>query len=1087
MAQITRRKEPEKSPGIHWLCLALLCTLPLCLATTEDDACHVCECDSFKKIVNCNGKGLKSMPNGIPHDTTLLYLANNQISAIESGAFSGLTSLIRLDLSMNGLTELTPDMMKGVGGSVIGKIYNNELLEIPSRLFYRPGQEHHILTLDFSGNKIQHVAADALLGVKGVQEVFLSSNNIASLPEDLFANVTVFGTLDLSSNDLSSIPDGLLRFQRKLRTLYLHQNFIRVLRREMFVGLQNLRTLMIADNPITEIDERVFSDTQLVNLYLFNAELRSIGARPFMTRANSLLLVSLYGNDVEVIADSVWQDLGPRCNVSIGSTLRRVPFTRSDLNINLVGTDFVQTLSVTKEERNLLIRAGFSCEKTGYRTYQCTTCHQGTYGGAPEDCKPCPSGGFFQNRTGQVVKRGADLNCFFCNNGTYVPPEAHPGKTIGDCVVCPSGTDTSRHAGFRACPCVSNYYRKDRFGECFACPLQGTDCSEEYQHLLPGFWWTWDWGSVDNYQSYEKYVQNILIHNESYDESTVRFKGALPKVHPCPRKESCQNGGDGINATCEFGYEDFLCSQCIANYYSWFNRCFECPRWYVFLLEIVAALVVIVVLIIIVMWDLRRHRRRGRSAINALFSRFKIVLGFYQIMGEIFEALDGIHWPQALTNIGSFFRLLEVNIAQLIVSPRCYFPNFTYPTIYIEFITGMSFVVFVVLLALIVYGCRKSYLKMTKLSKEVCNNMLAQTKQTCYLVVVILLFVTYPSVSSAIFTLLPPGCDEFYLDDTDHFKVLRLRSDYSIDCESNQHVSYNYAAEVSLCYVVGLPLALFLMLWASCRSNKGSDQCSSAPSDDCNAGQPLGCSETDQSGYQNESDLDPKSDTELLCHANSEEINTSEGTGVQSEDVEHDDVTSSSLPESDREKTDDNKITWVSFLCENYKEQFWYWEIVELARKVLQVVFVLMFGADDHFTLFATIVLSVAFLIAHAYLKPMKDAAEHRLQMCSLTTIFLNLSAASLLLLPDEENQSSDARKEFLVVFLIVINLNIVAFVAGSAVWTLVKAVWKTSRSCRPINTSHTEGETTLRLISGIPISDSIYGSVSNHHATGVS
>ena len=127
----------------------------------------------------------------------------------------------------------------------------------------------------------------------------------------------------------------------------------------------------------------------------------------------------------------------------------------------------------------------------------------------------------------------------------------------------------------------------------------------------------------------------------------------------------------------------------------------------------------------------------------------------------------------------------------------------------------------------------------------------------------------------------------------------------------------------------------------------------------------------------------------------------------------------------------DTSITWETFLCENYKEQFWYWEIVELARKILQVLFVLLFGAEDHFTLFATIVLSVGFLVVHAYVKPMKDAAEHRLQMCSLVSIFLNLLAASLLLLPSDSGTFSVTRKEVLAVFLVLLNISIVVFVAG--------------------------------------------------------
>ena len=127
----------------------------------------------------------------------------------------------------------------------------------------------------------------------------------------------------------------------------------------------------------------------------------------------------------------------------------------------------------------------------------------------------------------------------------------------------------------------------------------------------------------------------------------------------------------------------------------------------------------------------------------------------------------------------------------------------------------------------------------------------------------------------------------------------------------------------------------------------------------------------------------------------------------------------------------ESTITWESFLSENYKPHLWYWEIVELARKILQTLFVLLFGPEDPFTLFATILISVGFLLIHAYIRPMKDAAEHRLQMCSLGIIFLNLLAASLLLVPTEHDHSSEKRKEILAVILVLMNLSIILFVAG--------------------------------------------------------
>ena len=127
----------------------------------------------------------------------------------------------------------------------------------------------------------------------------------------------------------------------------------------------------------------------------------------------------------------------------------------------------------------------------------------------------------------------------------------------------------------------------------------------------------------------------------------------------------------------------------------------------------------------------------------------------------------------------------------------------------------------------------------------------------------------------------------------------------------------------------------------------------------------------------------------------------------------------------------DTKIGWKSFLCENYKAEFWYWEIIELTRKIMQALFILLFGPEDHFTLFVSVFLSVFFLLIHAYLKPMKDAIEQRLQLCSLGIIFINMLAASLLLMQNDDGPLVDDRKGVISTALVLLNLSIIVFAAS--------------------------------------------------------
>ena len=62
------------------------------------------------------------------------------------------------------------------------------------------------------------------------------------------------------------------------------------------------------------------------------------------------------------------------------------------------------------------------------------------------------------------------------------------------------------------------------------------------------------------------------------------------------------------------------------------------------------------------------------------------------------------------------------------------------------------------------------------------------------------------------------------MDEDKELNITLLRYDYAIDCESPEHSAYNYAAQTAMVYVVGFPLALFILLWYSKRMvNNGKE------------------------------------------------------------------------------------------------------------------------------------------------------------------------------------------------------------------------------------------------------------------------
>ncbi|KAK7097917.1 toll-like receptor 4 [Littorina saxatilis] len=64
------------------------------------------------KLVDCSGRSLKHLPEGIPSDTTTLKLSRNNLTLLPNDAFSHLHELRELDLSANLISQLLPEAFR---------------------------------------------------------------------------------------------------------------------------------------------------------------------------------------------------------------------------------------------------------------------------------------------------------------------------------------------------------------------------------------------------------------------------------------------------------------------------------------------------------------------------------------------------------------------------------------------------------------------------------------------------------------------------------------------------------------------------------------------------------------------------------------------------------------------------------------------------------------------------------------------------------------------------------------------------------------------------------------------------------------
>ncbi|XP_064621400.1 slit homolog 1 protein-like isoform X2 [Lineus longissimus] len=122
--------------------------------------------------VNCSSRGLTSVPDGIPPNTTILDLSGNTFSSIPDTAFN-LTELQVLNLGKCGIRELPPNLFKGLANLRALNLQENRIETLKRDTFagitfvpeYRRmcflGKEDRQCILDLRKNPIKSIKAGA--------------------------------------------------------------------------------------------------------------------------------------------------------------------------------------------------------------------------------------------------------------------------------------------------------------------------------------------------------------------------------------------------------------------------------------------------------------------------------------------------------------------------------------------------------------------------------------------------------------------------------------------------------------------------------------------------------------------------------------------------------------------------------------------------------------------------------------------------------------------------------------------------------------------------------------------------------------
>ena len=100
--------------------------------------------------------------------------------------------------------------------------------------------------------------AEVFRGLDSLQGIYLSGNQLGSLPEEIFSGLSNLISLQLGRNRLATLSAGIFDGLGALQHLVLYSNQLITLPEETFRGLSSLEELYLNDNRLTGLPEGIF-------------------------------------------------------------------------------------------------------------------------------------------------------------------------------------------------------------------------------------------------------------------------------------------------------------------------------------------------------------------------------------------------------------------------------------------------------------------------------------------------------------------------------------------------------------------------------------------------------------------------------------------------------------------------------------------------------------------------------------------------------------------------------------------------------------------------------------------------------------
>eukprot|EP01045_Picozoa_sp_COSAG04_P013252 COSAG04_NODE_930_length_9363_cov_28.745898_4_plen_1224_part_00 len=488
-------------------------------------------------------------------------------------------------------------------------------------------------------------------------------------------------------------------------------------------------------------------------------------------------------------------------------------------------------------EPNQLKTACDSCTLIGPSSYspdgrECRDCPDGHIADAANvECQLCPPGS-----QRNPAKTGCD-SCTLTGPSTYSPdgrecrecPDGHIADAANvECQLCPPGSQRNlAKTGCESCITSGMLSYSPDGQACRDCPTRNapnyerTDCfcqADTYNAQELGLVTCRGTSfSSTGVATDECAVCPACLDCKVVGETKLRsgwaFFGAAGEAYRCPgagKFEACpplllDSNTTMDESTCAMGYEGPVCGNCEDeyNHLKVGNKCLPCDDGVINLPLVMSlafgGLVVggaIISGIVGILQD------------NGIITDLRILVGFYQILGQASNVLD-LSFPNPVPALVDFIKLLFLDIRRVVMLDCWDIGGF-----YGKIVTNIFVVpLFILTVCQLIYMSQKRTLTAIIAAGAADASGLHALKVKLKQNLFVGIFLIYPTITTTLFRV--PQCEEFG-EKSFH------EDDYTIDCGTNEFVAtVAFAIFIILLIPIGVPVVFLILMLRAKQSNGG--------------------------------------------------------------------------------------------------------------------------------------------------------------------------------------------------------------------------------------------------------------------------